>query len=205
MTLQTREDLIVEWSALRCYGGFNFIWADPPWAHAAWSAKGYAKSPEAHYETQSIDWIKSLPIDVLAAPDCLLWLWGTNNMIPQQLEVMKAWGFDFVTSGHWSKHNPATHKQAFGTGYVLRGAGEPFFIGRRGDKAKIKTSRSVRSVIEARALRHSQKPDKAYAEAEKLLPGARRIELFSRTARKGWSTWGWEAGTIQQEIRHAAE
>jgi N6-adenosine-specific RNA methylase IME4 len=197
--MKAMAQIQAEWFALRPFGGFNLIMADPPWKHVAWSAKGFKKSPDAHYETQSFEWIKALPLDALAADDCWLWLWATNNMLPQQLDVMKAWGFDFVTSGHWSKRNPATHKQAMGTGYVLRSAGEPFLLGRRGNRAKIPVTRGVRSVIEARLLRHSQKPAEAFAAAEKLMPGARRIEVFSRTNRPGWASWGDQAGTIPME------
>ena len=55
----------------------------------------------------------------MAAPDCLLWLWATNPMLPQAIAVMEAWGFTFKTAGHWSKRNSATGKLAFGTGYIL--------------------------------------------------------------------------------------
>ena len=63
MTQQTREQLVVQWSALRPFGGFNFIMADPPWSFTAWSSKGHTKSQEAHYQTQGLDWIKALPLD----------------------------------------------------------------------------------------------------------------------------------------------
>ncbi|RAP36471.1 DNA methyltransferase, partial [Rhodovulum viride] len=33
-----------------------------------------------------------------------------------------------------------------------------------------------------------------YAAAEALMPEARRLELFSRTDRAGWSVWGNETG-----------
>lgn len=196
LILPERQRIIKEWSDLRCYGGFSFIMADPPWKRAAWSDKGLRKSPDAHYQTQTFDWIKALPIDILCGPDVILWLWATNNMLPQQLDVMAAWGFEFLTSGHWSKRNAKTHKQHFGLGYVLRSAGEPFLIGRRGNRGNLKMSRSVRSVIEAKAMAHSQKPTEAFAAAEKMLPNARRVEMFSRTNRKGWSSWGDQIGTI---------
>lgn len=78
-------------------------------------------------------------------------------------------------------------KLAFGTGYILRCAGEPFLIGTRGSP---RTSRSVRSVIEGPVGEHSRKPDEAFAAAEALMPDAQRIELFSRQQRPGWAVWG---------------
>jgi N6-adenosine-specific RNA methylase IME4 len=171
-------------------GEFDLIMADPPWRFDNWSAAGERKNAKAHYACASLDWIKALPVADLAARDCVLWLWATNPMLPRALEVMAAWGFTFKTAGHWVKRT-RHGKLAFGTGYVLRCAGEPFLIGTRG---KPKTARNVRSVVEGPAREHSRKPDEAFAAAEMMMPGARRIELFSRQERPGWKVWGDEVG-----------
>ena len=158
-------------------GGYGLIMADPPWTFRTFSAKGRGKSPG--YVCQDLDWVKSLPVADLAARDCLLWLWATNPMLPQAIEVMGAWGFTFKTAGHWSKKT-RHGAQAFGTGYLLRCAGEPFLIGTRG---KPKTARTVRSVIEGQIREHSRKPDEAFAAAERLMPDVARCELFARQRR----------------------
>jgi N6-adenosine-specific RNA methylase IME4 len=201
-------------SALRPAGGFNLIMADPPWSYEMRSDKGYAKAPEAQYVTMPLDAIKALPVEALAAPDCLLWLWAVNPQLPQAMEVLHAWGFTFKTAGTWlkrSKHG----KVAFGTGYILRSANEPFLIGTRGSP---KTTRGTRSAIitdaaqelmemgivpkvvvtiEAVAREHSRKPDEAYQACEELMPGARRLDLFSRQRREGWTSWGNEADKFE--------
>lgn len=189
---------------LRPFGGFDLIMADPPWTFRTRSARGEAKSPQAHYACMSTEDIAALPVAAIAGDDCLLWLWATNPMLPRALDVMRAWGFEFRTAGTWVKRT--THgKTAFGTGYILRSANEPFLIGVRG---RPRTTRSVRSVvesgdssagemgitIEARAREHSRKPDEAFDAARRLMPHARRVELFSRQSRPGWASWGLEAG-----------
>jgi N6-adenosine-specific RNA methylase IME4 len=200
-----------QFMALRPAGGFAFIMADPPWSYQMYSDKGHAKSPEAQYATMTPEAIKALPVELLAAPDCLLWLWAVNPMLPQAMDVLRAWGFTFKTAGTWVKRTKHG-KTAFGTGYILRSANEPFLIGTRGSP---KTTRGTRSAvfsdaaqdlmetdilprtcvtIEAVAREHSRKPDEAFAAAEELMPDVRRIELFSRTDRAGWATWGDEAG-----------
>lgn len=192
-SLSDMARIAVEWAALRHFGGADFLMVDPPWSFTLRTRKGEAKSAQAKYACQPIDWIKALPMDVLAAENCLCWLWCTNPMLRQGFEVLDAWGFDFRTAGHWVKRT--THgKLAFGTGYLLRCAGEPFLIGVRG---KVKTSRSVRSVIEGRIRAHSQKPEEAYREAERLMPDARRVEVFSRMNRPGWRVWGDQTGTLE--------
>lgn len=179
--------------ALRPMGGYDLIMADPPWHYEMRSEKGEGKSPQSHYQTMSLDEIKTLPVEMLAAPNCLLWLWAVGPMLPQALEVIDAWGFAYKTQGEWAKMTK-NGKQHFGTGYILRNAGEPFLIATRGAP---KTTRSVRSVIMAPVREHSRKPDEAFADAEKLMPQARRLELFSRQRRSNWDTWGNEADKFE--------
>lgn len=169
---------------------YGMIMADPPWLFRNWSAAGEGKNATSHYTCTPLEWIKSLRVSDLAERDCVLWLWATNPMLPQALEVMAAWGFTFKTAGHWSKKT-RHGKQAFGTGYILRSAGEPFLIGTIG---KPKCTRGVRSVIEAKVREHSRKPEEAFAAAEALRPDVRRIELFSRQERAGWDVMGNETG-----------
>lgn len=196
--------------ALRPAGGFGLIMADPPWSFDNFSAAGEAKNAKAHYACTPVDWIRDLPVGLLAGEHCLLWLWATNPMLPEAMTVLAAWGFTFKTAGTWIKRT-RHGKVGFGTGYVLRSANEPFLIGTIGAP---KTGRSTRSAIvtdaagaafagdwpacavtiEAATREHSAKPDAAYAAAEDLMPDARRIELFSRRDRPGWAVWGNEAG-----------
>ncbi|WP_313138296.1 MT-A70 family methyltransferase [Paracoccus jeotgali] len=179
--------LLQQFFDLRPAGGFSLIMADPPWHFAVRSDKGVTeKGATGQYDTQSLDWMAGLPVSVLAADDCVLWLWATNPMLPQAMQVLDAWGFDFKTAGHWTKRT-RHGKLAFGTGYILRCAGEPFLIGTRGAP---RTTRSVRSVIEGPVREHSRKPDETFAAAEQLMPDAQRLELFSRQQRPGWTVWG---------------
>ena len=165
---------------------YGLIMADPPWSFTNYSAKGHRKGAHAHYACLGLDEICALPVGQLAAPDCLLWLWATNPMLPQALRVLEAWSFRFKTAGHWVKRTVGG-KLAFGTGYVLRSAGEPFLIGTIG---KPRTSRRVRSVVDGLARQHSRKPEEGYAAAEALVPDVHRLELFGRQERPGWDVFG---------------
>lgn len=198
--------------SVRPAGGFGLIMADVPWPYEMRSAKGYAKAPEAHYSTMPMAEIKALPVEALAAPDCLLWLWAVNPQLPQALEVIAAWGFTFKTAGTWLKRS-TRGKVSFGTGYILRSSNEPFLIGTRGSP---KTTRGTRSsvithderfqgpwedvwpngtvTIEASVREHSRKPEQAYHACEALMPEVRKLDLFSRTDRDGWTAWGNETG-----------
>lgn len=171
-------------------GAFSVIVADPAWSFTTYSAKGHGKSPQRHYSCMPLAEICALPVARLAAPDCALFLWATSPMLPQALEVMQAWGFRYVSSGVWVK-TTVNSKIHFGTGYRIRNSHEPFLIGVRGNP---KNTRGERSALLARVRAHSQKPEEFYALAERWLPGARRLDMFSRQTRPGWDAWGLEAG-----------
>ena len=156
---------------------YGVIYADPPWAYEMRSEKGHERSPEAHYDTMKIGDIKALPVSHLAGPDCLLFLWSTWPHLPQALGVMAAWGFAYKTGGAWVKRT-STGKVAMGTGYIMRGATEPFLIGTIG-RPKV-ADRSIRNVlIDGPRREHSRKPPQAREMLRKLLPDAWACELFA--------------------------
>lgn len=174
---------------------YDFIMADPPWRFENWSKKGEMKNPSQHYETMPLEDIKALPVGDLASGDTLLWLWCTNAMLREGFDVLDAWCFKYVTAGVW--HKRTKHwKTHFGTGYVLRGASEPFLIGKIG---KPKTTKGVRSLVEGVVRENSRKPEESYRAAQQLMPNARRADLFSRQTRDGWDNWGKERGKFDVE------
>ena len=173
---------------------YDFIMADPPWYFKNFSKKGEVKNPVSHYDCMSLDQIKEMQVSSLASKNCILWLWATWPMLPQAFDVMESWGFTYKTGGDWHKMTK-NGKQAFGTGYILRSASEPFLIGTIG---KPKTTNSCRTSIEAKTREHSRKPEEAFAMAEKLMPDAKRLELFSRQKRNYWDSWGNEVDNFEE-------
>lgn len=186
---------------------YDLIMADCPWLYQNWSKAGAHKNATSKYECMTIDDIRAMRVGDLASKNCVLWMWCTNPMIDVQIDVMKCWGFNFVTSGHWAKFTSASYqnekglisgKQHFGLGYCLRSSGEPFVIGSIGNPEYAK---NVRSVLMAPNREHSRKPDEAYREAERLFPSAKkRLDLFSRQERKGWDAFGNEVHKFSEEL-----
>ena len=171
---------------------YRTILADPPWRFTLHSEAGVEKSPQAQYACMSLEDIAALPVAQLAHPDgCALVMWATFPMLPQALEVLRAWGFEFTTGGAWAKQSSTGEKWAFGTGYVLRSASEPWLIGKRGDISPL--NRSTRNLLVAPVREHSRKPDQFRADVENLFPGP-RCELFARECALGWDAWGNEVG-----------
>jgi len=170
---------------------YDVILADPPWSFDNYSSNGWKKAPARHYATMGFDDLAQLPVAQLGRGDALLFMWCCWPTIDRAMGVMKAWGFEHTTGGAWHKRT-SSGKSVFGTGYVLRSATEPYLIGTLGSP---RTSRSVRGVIEtvidAERREHSRKPDEQYEYLGRLVPGAmRRCELFARSTRPGWDSWG---------------
>lgn len=174
---------------------YRVVLADPPWRFELHSAKGEAKSAQAQYPcmgpAELAGFARELGLDFLCAPDSVLVMWATFPMLPDAIDLIGQWGFRYVTGGCWGK-TTSTGKIAFGTGYVLRSAAEPFLIAARGS-ARVAVH-DERNLILAEALEHSRKPDAVYPKIERLWPGGPYLELFARRRRAGWDAYGNELG-----------
>lgn len=157
---------------------FKVILADPPWSYQN-SAKG---SASGQYSTMSTLDICKLPISEVAEDNSVLFLWATFPLLPDALEVMKSWGFQYKTGLSWIKKT-RNNKNQFGTGFILRSCSELLLIGFKG-KPKVQ-NKKTRNIIEAVATGHSIKPDCQYQMIEKLFEGP-YLELF---ARRPWKNW----------------
>lgn len=178
-------------------GHFGAILADPPWAFETWSDKGKDRSAEQHYGTMGMRQIARLPVDELAAPDCVLFMWCCWPSIADAIRIIDAWGFTYKTCAFsWMKADPyrlfADDATPFaGMGYWTRANTEPCLLATRGRPKRLNAD--VRQGIIAPRREHSRKPDEIHTRIERLVGGP-YLELFARTPRRGWTTWGNEVG-----------
>lgn len=182
---------------------FGTIYADPPWPeHGGGKVK---RGADRHYglmKVKDICWLGQW-VQGLAAPDSHLYLWVTNNYLPAGLEVMKAWGFDYVTNVCWGKVRleeddgfGSTIAIQQGLGQYFRGAHELLLFGKRGQPPYRTLPGGKRaqhpSLVLHERTQHSKKPSCFYDIIEKV-SGGPYLELFARTTRQGWDAWGDEA------------
>ena len=162
------------------------IYADPPWSYRN---KGTRAAADRHYSTMSIEDIKSLPVADIAAENCVLFLWATFPMLPEALETIRAWGFDYKTAAFvWAKQNRRSPGWFWGLGNWTRSNAEICLLATKGRPERV--SASVHSLIEAPVGRHSAKPKEARTRIEALMGDVPRIELFARERAPGWDAWG---------------
>lgn len=168
---------------------YGIIYADPPWTFKTYSSKGKEKSAENHYPCMSKRDIQELPVQNLAAKDCVLFLWVTWPCLEEGLELIRAWGFKYKTCGFcWVKRNKKSDSWFWGLGYWTRSNSEVCLIATKGNPKRV--SKSVHQVCASRIMRHSQKPDEIRDRIVELCGDVPRIELFARQHADGWDCWG---------------
>ena len=175
-------------------GGFQTVLADPPWRFTNRTGK---VAPEHHrlgrYGTMSLEEIKALPVGDVTAKNAHLYLWVPNALLPEGIEVMRAWGFRYVSNIIWAKRRKDGGPDGRGVGFYFRNVTEPILFGVKGSMRTLAPGRSTVNMIETRKREHSRKPDEQYDLIEACSPGP-YLEMFARYARPGWTVWGNESG-----------
>lgn len=166
---------------------YRTIVADPPWRYERTlpGFGGIGGRSSVPYETMTVEQICSLPVNDLAAPDAHLYLWTTNTHFESAHGVIRAWRFSYSTTLVWCKRPRGT------AGFPTFGICTEFVLFCRRGNLPAQT-RVDRNWWEWPRGQHSAKPEAFLDLVEQVSP-APRLELFARTQRLGWDTWGNEA------------
>jgi N6-adenosine-specific RNA methylase IME4 len=165
---------------------YNVIVVDPPWRYYLRQGQTGRRNT-TEYPTMSLEEIKAIEIPEIAADDSILWLWTTNAHLPDAINIVKEWGFEYKTLLTWVKNR-------IGTGHWLRGRTEHCIMAVKGHPVINLSNQST--VIHAPVRDHSQKPDEFYRLVETLCLGS-KIELFARENRDGWDRWLSQTNVLQ--------
>jgi N6-adenosine-specific RNA methylase IME4 len=177
--------------------GYNIIHADPPWAFENWSEKGEGRNPNQHYETMPWQAIAGLPVGHLAAGDCACFLWCVDPLLDKGFEVLRAWGFRFVSKGFtWAKRTKNNTGWHMGPGYTTRANDETCLLGMTGNLTR--RSAAVRQLVVEPIREHSRKPDRISDDIVRLYGDLPRAELFARVRRPGWDAWGHQVDKFKE-------
>jgi len=173
---------------------FSTILADPPWQFQNRTGKVAPEHKRLNrYGTMTLPEICDLPVADIAADRAHLYLWVPNALLPDGLEVMKAWGFKYVSNIIWEKVRLDGQPDGRGVGFYFRNVTEILLFGTRGKNVRtLDPARSQVNVIRSRKREHSRKPDEQYKIIEECSWGP-RLEMFSRGKRRGWEVWGNQA------------
>lgn len=175
---------------------FKTILADPPWQFQNRTGKMAPEHKRLNrYPTMALDEIKTLPVSNVADDGAHLYLWVPNALLPEGLEVMKAWGFQYKTNIVWEKVRKDGGPDGRGVGFYFRNVTELLLFGVRGSNMRtLSPGRTQVNLIRSQKREHSRKPDEIITLIEQCSPGP-YLELFARGKREGWTLWGNQANT----------
>ncbi len=163
-------------------------------------------------------------IRAVCAQITALFLWTTPPQLLQTLPMaVNDWGFEFKTKGFaWLKTNPKAGTPFFGQGKHTRANTEDCYLLMRGPKVLARVVNNISQIVsdlpwgmaqqtivdaleaflehpdgitvEQPITRHSAKPEEVQDKLEQLYGPVRRLELFARRKRAGWTCIGNELG-----------
>ena len=133
--------------------------------------------------------IAALPVkDLIHKDGCHLYLWTTNNFLQDALEVIDAWGFEYITTITWIKDRQ-------GLGQYYRGLTEHCLFATTKKRLPYKIADGKRqqgkTAFYAPKSEHSAKPQEMRKMIERV-SYAPAIELFARKRYPNWDAWGLE-------------
>lgn len=173
---------------------YSTIYADPPWRFENRTGKMAPEHKRLNrYSTMSLEEIEALPVSKIAADKSHLYLWVPNALLPDGLQVMEKWGFQYKSNLIWEKVRKDGFPDGRGVGFYFRNVTEILLFGIRGENNRtLDPARSQVNLIRSMKREHSRKPDEFVSLIEACSPGS-YLELFARGDREGWDMWGNQA------------
>jgi N6-adenosine-specific RNA methylase IME4 len=183
---------------------FSTAVIDPPWPYRNREDNAFPSdlindgtrrarkaSSEVRYGSMNMDDLHALPVRDWTADQSHLYLWTTNAFIVEAHQLAESWGFQPKTILTWGKVQD-DGKPSRKMGFWYRSATEHVVFAVRGQLRLINPDPAPSTLFLHRRLPHSVKPDAFYDLVERFSPGP-YLDVFSRRARFGWTTWGNES------------
>jgi site-specific DNA-methyltransferase (adenine-specific) len=161
---------------------YQIIYADPPWP-IKWQGSTSIGTKPLQYPTMTIGKMCQLPVKKISDDCSKLFMWTTNGFLPEALEVIKFWGFQYDKLWTWCKPT--------GAGGHPRNATEHLIEASRGALKSIgRHEKPKNNWFIASTCGHSVKPKEMREIIEYCYPNTSKIELFARQKTDGWDVWG---------------
>ncbi len=173
---------------------YQIIYADPPWRYRSKQPfrSGGVRFHSLHHEYKTLKTkdICSLNVKKLCFKDCALFLWATDSHLMEAGEIMKAWGFKYITVAFvWEKITKRGNLVANLGAWTMKNY-ELCLFGTKGRMQKYKKVNNLYQKVSAERTIHSRKPQEVKLRIERLFGKLPRLELFARQKTDGWDVWG---------------
>lgn len=152
---------------------FDVLIVDPPWKYNNVRTGGSHKSGAAQkYETMSFVELINLDRLIISVmkEDSYIFMWTTNPMLHESLNLIGEYGYQYKTCITWDKGK-------YGMGYWFRSQTEHCLFGISGKIPALKSN--FRNLIREGPRDHSQKPTAFYAMVNDLFGEKKILELFA--------------------------
>ncbi|HEY0302124.1 MAG TPA: MT-A70 family methyltransferase, partial [Rhizomicrobium sp.] len=153
-------DPIAEFRGSMSGTNFSTILADPPWRFQNRTGK---MAPEhrrlSRYGTMDLSEIMALPVKECTASTSHLYLWVPNALLPDGIQVLRAWGFEYKSNLVWHKVRKDGGSDGRGVGFYFRNVTELVLFGVKGKNARtLPPGRRQVNLISSQKREHSRKP-----------------------------------------------
>ena len=166
---------------------YDIVYCDPPWDYKGstqYKQDTITSGAISHYPTVKLSNLKEMTIPNICATNCLLFMWTSSPHLDQAIELMKAWGFRYITIAFvWDKHitNPSHYTMS---------QIEICILGKRGKIPTPRGARNVKQFLSERRTAHSAKPNEIRERIHKMFPTQHKVELFARTKHEFFDVFG---------------
>ena len=184
---------------------FSVLVIDPPWNQGKTAKRSVRpnQTQTMDYQTMSKEEIALMPIKEWSEENAFIFLWVTNSkdkktkepIIKMGFDLIESWGFTYFTMLTWDKKTGPCPFSPFqvSTEHVIFGyKGKVNF--NKASLGKMKTCFTESSTA------HSVKPNSFYQHIDEYFLG-KKIDIFARQKRKGFSGWGDEYGAIDLNVK----
>ena len=150
------------------------------------------RGAEGHYGTMTMPELYNLPVGAWGLDDSHLYLWTTNAFMAEAHKLAEMWGYTPRTILTWIKGHVDHGRlvQQIGMGHFYRNSTEHILFCVRGRLDTKRADMPTAFVWPRHA--HSEKPAAFYDMVETMSHGP-YLDVFARTQRLRWDTWGNEA------------
>ena len=180
---------------------YDVLYADPPWNQS----KGGKKNVRENSSGAKLDY-PTLPLcDIQSIlhnackhtnENSILFLWTIDKYLFEAQRMAELEGYKLHARMIWNKVTgiPAAFTVRFGHEYLLYMYKDKLLPVAKEERGKIHT------VFSEQVTKHSKKPVIAYEIVERLYPTEKKLELFAREKRNGWSCWGNDENIQDKEV-----
>jgi N6-adenosine-specific RNA methylase IME4 len=133
------------------------------------------------YARMSVEEIRGLPVPAMAADDCILWLWTSNDLVHEACGLLATWGFTFKGLFTWVRGDGDS-------GEYLRNQSMQCIVATKGVPS-IDSGKRISSWIKATAETGARTPSNFHSLVDTHYSATRRLDVFPDKQRQKWEAW----------------